>query len=219
MTLMFLKTGLVLEGQLWIFNPLLEKSPINGKFLFNSNKDITIANKFNVKFNIYVQFLLKDKKRCRRFYDLMTQSKIIKLTNKWMQEFGFINKEVYKIFNKVKEDIKEIKLKDFQFKVTNKILVTNSFLHKINKVDSNISEYCNHQPETIHHLLVECEITKRIWNELKTWLSANSSVTLDLGETNLFFAYQDKSNTIRNSLCILANILPIQQNSHRKIYC
>ena len=65
-------------------------------------------------------------------------------------------------------------------------------------------EYCNRQPETIHHLLVECEISKQFWNELKTWLSANSSVTLDLGEKNLLFAYQDKSNTIRNYLCILA---------------
>ena len=46
-------------------------------------------------------------------------------------------------------------------------------------------EYCNRKPETIHHLLVECGISKRIWNELKTWLSANSSVTLDRGEKSL----------------------------------
>ena len=51
-----------------------------------------------------------------------------------MQDFGFINEEDYKIFNNVIQNIKEIKLKDFQFKVTNKILVTNSFLHKINKI-------------------------------------------------------------------------------------
>ena len=134
----------------------------------------------------------------------MTQSQKVELTNKLMQEFGFINEEDYKIFNKIIQNIKEIKLKDFQFKVTYKILVTNSFLHKINKIDSNMCEYCNRQPETIHHLLVECEISKRFWNELKTWLNDISSVTLDLGEKNILFAYQDKSNTIRNYLCILA---------------
>ena len=77
-----------------------------------------------------------------------------------MQDFGFINEEDYKIFNNVIQNIKEIKLKDFQFKVTNKILVTNSSLHKINEVDSNMCEYCNRQPETIHYLLVECETIK-----------------------------------------------------------
>ena len=80
-----------------------------------------------------MQFLLKDKKGCRRFYDLMTQSQKIKLTNKWMQEFVFIKEEDYKIFNRVILNIKEIKLKDFQFKVTNKILATNSFLYKVKK--------------------------------------------------------------------------------------
>ena len=36
------------------------------------------------------------KKDCRRLYDLMSQSTKIKLTNKWMQELGFINEEEYK---------------------------------------------------------------------------------------------------------------------------
>ena len=77
-----------------------------------------------------------------------------------MQELGFINEEEHKSFNKVIRSIKEIRLKDFQYKVTNKILVTKSFLHKINKVDNNICEYCNLQPETIYHLFIECEIVK-----------------------------------------------------------
>ena len=72
-----------------------------------------------------------------------------------------------KIFNKVIQNITEIKLKDFLFKVTNKILVTNFSLHKINKVDSNMYEYCNRQPETIQNLLVKCEISKRFCNNIK----------------------------------------------------
>ena len=62
------------RGTILDFQSLIRKIPNRWKILLNSNKDITIANKFNVKCNIYVQFLLKDKKGCRRFYDLMTQS-------------------------------------------------------------------------------------------------------------------------------------------------
>ena len=82
----------------------------------------------------------------------MSQSTKIEQTNKWLQELGFINDEEYKNFNRVICPIKEIRLKDFQYKVTNKILVTKSFLHKINKIGNNICEYCRLQPETIYHL-------------------------------------------------------------------
>ena len=61
----------------------------------------------------------------------MSQSTKNEQTNKWMQELGFINDEKYKHFNRVISSINEIRLKDFQYKVTNKMLVTKSFLHKI----------------------------------------------------------------------------------------
>ena len=85
----------------------------------------------------------------------MTQSNKIELTNKWIQELGFINEEEHKNFNKVIRSIKGIRLIDFQYNVTNKILVTKSFLHKINKVDSNICEYCNLKRHMIFLLNVQ----------------------------------------------------------------
>ena len=97
----------------------------------------------------------------------MCQSEEIELTSKWMQEFGFIDEEEHN----------EIKLKDFQFKVTDRIYVTKASLHRINKVDNNNCEYCNHQPETIYHLFVECETVRRFWTELQTWLSTNKEIS------------------------------------------
>ena len=52
--LMFGVRGTILDFQF-----LIRKIPNRWKILLNSYKDITIANKFNVKCNIYVQFLLK----------------------------------------------------------------------------------------------------------------------------------------------------------------
>ena len=115
-----------------------------------------------------------------------------------MQEFGFIDEEEYRNFNKIIKNLKEIILIDFQFKATNRILVTKSSLHKINKVDNNNCEHCNRQPETIYHFFVECETVRRIWNELHTWLGNNSTIRLELGEKQIIFAYQDSRNTIRN---------------------
>ena len=167
---------------------------------------------------MYVKLILTDKKGCRRFYDLMTQSKKIELTNKWMQELGFINEEEHKSFNKVIRSIIEIRLKDFQYKVTNKILIAKLFLHKINKVDNNICECCNLQPETIYHLFIECEIVKRFWNELRIWLSNNSTVIIELGEKQILFACQDKKIHLETICALLHNVIYMSPNSHEIAY-
>ena len=51
---------------------------------------------------------------------------------------------------------------------------------------------------------IEFEIVKRFWNELRIWLSNNSTITIEFGEKQILFACQDKRNTLRNYLCIIA---------------
>ena len=53
-----------------------------------------------------------------------------------------------------------MKLKDFQFKINNKILVTKSFLQKINKTNNKICSLCGEYPETLKHLFFEYEKAK-----------------------------------------------------------
>ena len=60
----------------------------------------------------------------------------------------------------------EIKLRDFQFKIINRILVTNIFLFKINKKDNDLCSYCQGEAESIIHLFVRCEIVKRILGKI-----------------------------------------------------
>ena len=114
----------------------------------------------------------------------------------------FVECEKVKIFwNNLK--IKEVKLKDFQYKVTNKILVTKFFLHRINKVDNNLCEYCQLLPETILHLFVECEKVKIFWNNLKIWLKNNANIDIILENKNILFAYQD-NNLLKSYIMVLA---------------
>ena len=71
------------------------------------------------------------------------------------------------------KSLKEVKFKDFQYKVNNKILVTKSFLYRINKIDNNLCEYCHRQAETFYHLFIEGEKVKQFWWQLSTWLTKN----------------------------------------------
>ena len=49
---------------------------------------------------------------------------------KWLQEINDITVVEWKMYNKKLNQINEVKLKDFQYKILNRILVTNRFLYK-----------------------------------------------------------------------------------------
>ena len=74
-----------------------------------------------------------------------------------------------------------MKLKDFQFK----ILVTKSFLHKINKIDNNICSLCGEYPETLIHLFFECEKAKQFWTLFKEWSNRVANTTVDVNNEQL----------------------------------
>ena len=94
------------------------------------------------------------------------------------------------------KSIKEVKLKDFQYKVTSKILATRSFLHRINRINDNLCEYCHQESETIHHLFVQCENVKRFWVDLKEWFRESTNLVLNLEEKSILFSWQDKNQLI-----------------------
>ena len=73
-------------------------------------------------------------------------------------------------YNSVITELKEVALKDFQFQINNKILVTKYFLHRIGKIDENYCSYCHYHQETIFHLLIECVNVKNFWQQLTMWI-------------------------------------------------
>ena len=48
------------------------------------------------------------------------------LENKWVREIGVLNEHDFVNHNRALKDLKEVTLKDFQFKINNKICVTKS---------------------------------------------------------------------------------------------
>ena len=58
-------------------------------------------------------------------------------------------------------------LRMFQYKILNDILFLNKLLSKFEKVQSPLCSFCYSVDETPFHILYTCNITKRLWNELK----------------------------------------------------
>ena len=137
--------------------------------------------------------MLKDKRGCRTFYDQLIQEDLTIRQEKWMNEVGYINDQEWNPYNSVKKDFNEVVLKDFQYKLTNKILVTKSFLHRIRKIEDNLCSYCKQESETILHLFVDCDKVKEFWQSLQMWLLQNMNIRININTKCILFSYQWKS--------------------------
>ena len=98
--------------------------------------------RYNVQINSYIFCLLRKRRGCRDVYDKIVPVNETIVPNKWLNEVGDISVEGWKRIIRNLNNLKEIKLRDFQFKINNRILVTNTFLFKIKKKETNLCSYC-----------------------------------------------------------------------------
>ena len=112
-----------------------------------------------------------------------------KINAKWTKELGDITSEEMNVYNRNLKYVKEIKLRDFQFKINHRILVTNSFLLKIKKKETDLCSYCHTESESIMHLFARCDLVKEFRENFKRWLTDKINTTLEINDKNIFFHF------------------------------
>ena len=124
---------------------------------------------------------------------------------KWENILGHIDQEEWNSYNAFLRELKEVKLQEFQFKINNNVLVTKSFLFRINKLDNDRCSFCDIESETTPHIFIHCEKVKEFWSSLQTWLEAHSSISLQLTTKNLVFSRQaQRRQDLLNYILVLA---------------
>ena len=199
-----LKEKYNIHGTFLDYHSILRKLPADWKTKINQNRLTCQTLKQNVARNCYLNLLCKDKKGSRRLYDILIENKDpTPPAQKWANIIGNITQEEWNSINVNIKNIKEVKLKDFQFKINNHILVTKSFLFKINKTDNDICSLCNREVETIIHLFYYCSKVKEFWSDLQNWLQVQANITFDLTIRTVLFSKQPE-NKLLNHLLLLA---------------
>ena len=99
------------------YQRLLKKIPVGWKSVINNNKVFIIENKFNTKCNIYINYLMQNKKGSRIVYDIIEKVYQLNVNDKWVAEVGDISDNDLRLFNASISKFKEVKLQDFQFKI------------------------------------------------------------------------------------------------------
>eukprot|EP00916_Digyalum_oweni_P019568 GHVL01032575.1.p1 GENE.GHVL01032575.1~~GHVL01032575.1.p1 ORF type:complete len:148 (-),score=22.67 GHVL01032575.1:252-695(-) len=97
----------------------------------------------------------------------------------------------------VAKKIKEVKLKWFQIKINNRILVTNSMLKDKGVIASNQCSFCNVERDTILHYLWLCEHTQSFGTEFEKHMKekCQNCSRLALSPTLVLFGYDQKRKT------------------------
>ena len=109
--------------------------------------------------------------------------------------------------------------RDFQYKILNRMLFTNSKLFKLKLVESPLCSFCDKNEETLEHLFVFCEHSKAFWKEISSWLHECGIETLpDLtDQINIMFGLFDADNhfMLLNHIMLIAKqtILLCRQKS------
>ena len=183
-----LKQRYYIPGTYLDYIRLINKIPRRWRDLINEDSRKNSSLRYNVQVNCYVFYLLRKRRGCRDIYDKIVPVNEIIIPNKWITEIGDISVDEWKKFNKNLNYIKEVKLRDFQYKINNRILVTNAFLYKIKKKENSLCSYCNQEAESIMHLFFHCGKVEEFWKNLKIWLERKANINLQIDLKNILFS-------------------------------
>ena len=88
----------------------------------------------------------------------------------------------------------ETKLREFQFKILNRIVFTNEKLFRFDMAESDKCAFCQTEVESIEHLLFSCKISSVFWKHVLSWLRDNNIIVESLKEEDIIFGKFDVGN-------------------------
>ena len=77
----------------------------------------------------------------------------------------------------------------FQYRLLNRILCVKKYLHTLNISNTDICRLCSNDSETILHLFVHCPKSKELWYSLKSWISGELGIVLNLTTETILLGY------------------------------
>ena len=94
--------------------------------------------------------------------------------------------DIYKLPFNVLTDTKS---REFQYRILNRYLTTNSFLYKIGLANSPLCTFCQQESESLEHLLITCSCTKSFWSDFVTWSNQLNIFLRDLSDSDILFGF------------------------------
>ena len=84
----------------------------------------------------------------------------------------------------------ETKLREFQYKILNGIILTNEKLFRFKMIDSPLCNFCKEEVEFLEHLFCYCKCTEAFWQAFISWLRKQNICVEAITLTTILFQLQ-----------------------------
>ena len=189
------------SGLFYVKNVRFIDGKVDEQFIYNKIED---KRNFLVELNIFKQALRPYRNELRRVtfnadvsginqHQILSTSSSLSITkqlykrlidkkkhpatlHKWEQILNIdINPDLKRsAFDLKLKQVKEIKIKEFNYKVLQNILACNNLVSKWDQSKSSNCEVCGLKDD-IHHLIFKCDLAQSVWNTVATHLNRNIS--------------------------------------------
>ena len=118
------------------------------------------------------------------------------ITQKWSVD---LNKEVTddivsKAFVAINSTTIIPKLREFQYRLLHRNLITNKLLSQWRIKESDLCTFCNEEEESLFHLLWDCTFAFQAWQKLFNWLHDKTNVNINFTIEEILFGNNDSDN-------------------------
>ena len=145
---------------------------------------------------------------------------------KYTEQYSSVCLEWKEIYNLPFKVLNDTKSREFQYKILNRYLTTNAFLHKIGLTASPLCTFCGAESESLEHLLITCPFTNDFWLDFICWCR-NVNIVLDgLSNVDKLFGIWNREEDfllLNHPLIIAKNhIYECRNNSSRpsfRVFC
>ena len=83
------------------------------------------------------------------------------------------------------------KLREFQYKLLNRIIYTNDMLFKFRKTDSPLCYFCETEPETLEHFFFYCSKVRAFWEEVNLLSNSQGMICRSFDIRDILFGVLD----------------------------
>jgi hypothetical protein len=112
----------------------------------------------------------------------------------WCNRYN-IDLENWKVVFKFYANIKDTRMKAFQFKILNNIVPCNLYLNRIGRSDNNTCPVCS-ELDDLSHYLVLCPATASIWKQLARWWKDISKQELVFTERDILLGLEQRTEKL-----------------------
>jgi len=117
------------------------------------------------------------------------------LLEKWKRDLPnenaeITNKMMSKSFKMIHQCTTATRLRNFQFRLLDKITGINDKLYSWGIKDSYLCDLCQQERQTFIHLFCTCEKAQRLWSEIKLWTRQTTGYVLETTPSRIIFGTQ-----------------------------